>query len=184
MDTKESVKDFLGKKIETLNKEKEFLLKIRLEESKMFDKHILYISFATLGFTLNFMAKAAKISLEAKGLFFLSCLLLIIVIYLALTTLIQNSNILELKDELMDLERETASIMLILNIAEESKQKEKKEEIEKLYQKIDKLEQKKKVLKKKLKNSSEELRIRERNGEILAILILSIILIVVASFTA
>jgi hypothetical protein len=183
MDTKESVKDFLGKKIETLNKEKEFLLKIRLEESKMFDKHILYISFATLGFTLNFMAKAAKISLEAKGLFLLSCLLLITVIYLALITLMQNNDILKLKEELIALEIEINSKMLVLmlnmlNIAKGAMQKEK------LNQEIKELEQKKKVLKRKLENSSEELKIRERNREMLALLILSIILIAIAFFIA
>ena len=71
--------------------------------------------------------------------------------------------------------------MSILNLAGESKQKE---EIEKLKQKIEKLEQKKKVLKRKLENSSEELKIRERNREMLALLILSIILIAIAFFIA
>jgi len=95
----------------------------------------------------------------------------------------QNNDILKLKEELIALEIEINSKMLVLmlnmlNIAKGAMQKEK------LNQEIKELEQKKKVLKRKLENSSEELKIRERNREMLALLILSIILIAIAFFIA
>jgi len=168
------LREILLKKFDNFFKEREALIKVELEESKMLDKHILYISFAALAFLLKFVSDHnSTFDYFQKVLITLVCMLFFISIFIALQNLLRNKGILEYKEKLLNLEIDITYKILLTSFY---KEKNNNEELFRTAQNIKKLEKEKLSLKEDLDELLYNVALEQKEGMMLAFLFLGVIL--------
>lgn len=169
-------REILLKKLENFFKEREMLMRVKLEESKFLDKHILYIAFVTLGFLLKYISEHSNMFSDLqKVLLVFLCILLAVPIILALENLYHNKEIFGFKEKLLNLELEIV-YKLLLSLYYKSNGYE--DLLVKTVQDIRDLEEEKLKMKKELEKSLNFIALKEREGEMIVFLVLGIIALI------